>query len=91
MHVIYWNELAIKDLISIGTHIASGSPANAAKLIHLIEGKVKPLADYPFRGHEGRKSGTRELLVHKHYVVVYRVLKEKVEILRVKHTAQQWP
>lgn len=91
MHVIHWSELAINDLINIGKHIAKDSPASAEKMIDLIEDKVKPLADYPLRGHEGRKSGTHELLVHRHYFVVYRVRVKKIDILRVKHTARQWP
>jgi plasmid stabilization system protein ParE len=31
------------------------------------------------------------MVVHPHYIVIYRVQKETVEILRVKHTAQRWP
>ena len=30
-------------------------------------------------------------MAHVSYVVIYRVLVKTVEILRVKHTAQQWP
>jgi len=38
----------------------------------------------------GRKRGTYELVAHESYVVIYRVLAKDVEILRIKHTAQQW-
>jgi toxin ParE1/3/4 len=30
-------------------------------------------------------------VTHESYVVIYRVLTKKIEILRVKNTAQQWP
>ncbi|HAT31432.1 MAG TPA: hypothetical protein DCW29_11450 [Janthinobacterium sp.] len=43
MHVIHWKKQAINDLIKIGQHIAKDSPANAGKMIDLIEGKVTPL------------------------------------------------
>jgi plasmid stabilization system protein ParE len=35
----------------------------------------------------------RELVVHRNYIIFYRVLSDAriVEILRVKHTAQQAP
>lgn len=52
---------------------------------------MKPLASHPQLGRTGRKHGTYGLVAHESYVVIYRVLANKVEILRVKHTAQQWP
>lgn len=91
MHAIHWKKQAINDLIKIGLHIARDSPVSAAKMIDLIEAKVKPLASHPQLGRTGRKHGTYELVAHESYVVIYRVLANKVEILRVKHTAQQWP
>lgn len=91
MHVIHWKKQAINDLIKIGQHIARDSPTNAGKLIDLIEGKVMALASHPRLGRNGRKRGTCELVAHEHYVVIYRVLDKKIEVLRVKHTAQQWP
>lgn len=91
MHVLHWKKQAIDDLIKIGQYIAKDSPTNAAKMIDLIEGKVTPLATHPWIGRAGRKRGTYELVVHEHYLVIYRVLARKIEILRVKHTAQQWP
>ena len=60
-------------------------------MIDLIEDKVTPLATHPRIGHTGRKRGTYELVAHESDVVIYRVLVKKIEILRIKHTAQQWP
>jgi len=91
VHVIHWKKQAINDLIKIGTTIAKDSPTNADKMVDLIEAQVMPLASHPEIGRAGRKRGTRELVAHESYVVIYRVLTRKVEILRVKHTAQQWP
>lgn len=91
MHVIHWKKQAINDLIRIGQHIAKDSPASAGEMIDLIENKVIPLAAHPHIGRTGRKRGTHELVAHESYVVIYRVLTKKIEILRVKHTAQQWP
>lgn len=91
MHVVHWKQQAINDLIRIGQHIAKDSPANAGTMIDLIEGKVTLLAAHPRIGRTGRKRGTYELVPHESYVVIYRVLSKKIEILRVKHTARQWP
>ncbi|HAT31431.1 MAG TPA: hypothetical protein DCW29_11445 [Janthinobacterium sp.] len=49
------------------------------------------LAAHPHIGRTGRKRGTYELVAHESYVVIYRVLAKKIDVLRVKHTAQQWP
>ncbi|WP_143290560.1 type II toxin-antitoxin system RelE/ParE family toxin, partial [Burkholderia pseudomallei] len=39
----------------------------------------------------GRVSGTREMVVHHNYIVVYSIDAEVVEILNVKHARQRWP
>ena len=83
--------MAINDLIKVGLAIAEDSPINAGEMVNLIESKVTSLAKHPDIGRVGRKRGTRELVVHESYVVIYREVATKVEILRVKHTAQQWP
>ncbi|HHI2105244.1 TPA: type II toxin-antitoxin system RelE/ParE family toxin [Escherichia coli] len=46
----------------------------------------------PYKGRSGRVEGTRELVVHPHFVLVYEVDSQwgKVYILRVLHTAQKW-
>lgn len=88
---IFWKKQAISDLVKIARHIALDSPANAEKTVDLIESKVGPLASHPEMGRTGRKPGTRELVAHENYIVIYRVTPEQVEILRVKHVAQRWP
>jgi toxin ParE1/3/4 len=88
VHVIHWKRQAINDLIKIGQHFAKDSPANAEKMVDLIEGKVSPLAMHPHIGRSGRKRDTYELVAHENYIVIYRVLARKIEVLRVKHTAQ---
>ena len=60
-------------------------------MMDLIDDKVTPLAIHPRIGRTGRKRGTYELVAHQHDVVIYRVLAETIEVLRVKHSAQQWP
>jgi plasmid stabilization system protein ParE len=35
--------------------------------------------------------GTRELVLHRHYLAFYRVRGEEVHILTVLRTARQWP
>ena len=91
MHVILWKKQAINDLTRIAKTIAEDSPITADKMLDRIEAQVTPLAAHPEMGCTGRKRGTRELVAHESYVVIYRVLSAMVEVLRAKHSAQQCP
>jgi toxin ParE1/3/4 len=57
----------------------------------VIEGAVQPLAEHPYLFRPGRVPGTRELIAHPNYLVVYRVTAEQVEIVSVLHVRQQYP
>jgi addiction module RelE/StbE family toxin len=89
--MLVWKPLALNDRERIMDHIAQDNPQAALDLDALIEQKADTLIAHPAVGRVGRKRGTRELVAHHHYIVIYRVQGEIVEILRVKHTAQQWP
>ena len=41
-------------------------------------------------GRKGRQAGTRELVAHPNYIVVYDVTGDMVRVLRVLHAARQW-
>jgi plasmid stabilization system protein ParE len=49
------------------------------------------LADHPPLGKSGRIPGTRELIPHESYSLVYEVDGETVWILALLHTARLWP
>jgi plasmid stabilization system protein ParE len=51
---------------------------------------MRGLTEEPHRGRAGRWPNTRELVVRP-YVIPYRVKGETVEILRVFHSAREWP
>ena len=59
--------------------------------ISIYEG-VGALVKFPERGRQGRKPGTRELILSGlPYLAIYRLRGDAVEILRVLHGAQTWP
>ncbi|WP_354043151.1 type II toxin-antitoxin system RelE/ParE family toxin [Devosia sp. UYZn731] len=37
------------------------------------------------------RCGTRELVVHPNYIVVYRVLTDQIDIVSVLHARQEYP
>lgn len=93
---IVWRPMAEADLDNIIDYIAQDNPTGAESFGQELRGKTLPLAQNPRMGRTGRPglpAFMRELVAHRHYIVFYRVLDEArtVEILRVKHTAQQTP
>ena len=63
----------------------------ALALDELISKKLAQLVDHPELGRSGRLLGTRELVIHKNYVVIYDLAETEVRILRVLHSTRQWP
>ena len=90
---IEWRPAALADLRAIVRYIGKDNPTRAKNFDKEIRGKVEPLAHHPEPGRSGRLEGIRELVIHPNYIVFYRVLTElrTVQVLRVKHAAQQQP
>ena len=93
---IVWRPIAEADLDNIVDYIAQDNPTRAETFGQELRDKTLPLAQHPKMGRTGRPglpAFVRELVVHPNYIVFYRVLDDAgtVEILRVKHAAQQMP
>lgn len=93
---IVWRPMAEADLDNIIDYIAQDNPTRAEAFGQELRDKTLPLAQHPKMGRTGRPglpAFVRELVTHRNYIVFYRVLDDAgtVEILRVKHAAQQTP
>ena len=88
---VKWTSKALANLGLIAEHIAKDKPDRAQSFVQEIRQKTNLLAHFSSAGRAGRVAGTRELVVHKNYIVAYRVKGEDVQILRVHHTAQKYP
>lgn len=88
---IEWREAARADLWAIIDYISDDNPDAAQQLKDDIQARVEKLAAHPRLYRAGRVAGTREMVVRASYVVVYAEGHRAVTILRVLHTAQQWP
>lgn len=86
-----WKKQAQADLFAIVDFISDDNPEAAQTLKNEIEEKTEKLREFPDLYKLGRKRGTREMVAHKNYIVIYRVTNNQIEVLRVKHSAQQWP
>nr|WP_298137998.1 type II toxin-antitoxin system RelE/ParE family toxin [Acidiferrobacter sp.] len=88
---LFWTPEATQDRDEIYDHIEADNPAVALALDELFAEKAGLLVDHPDLGRPGRITGTRELVTHHNYVLIYDVAGNLVRVLRVLHAARQWP
>ena len=86
-----WKPAAIADRKSITAYIAQDNPRAAIDMGDLLIQKAAQLDQHPMLGRVGRVKGTRELVAHPNYILIYRIVGKVAEVLRVKHAAQKWP
>jgi len=86
-----WTYFAQADRAGIYDYIDLDNPQAAAALDERFRSAASRLAKFPKIGRPGRVEGTRELVVHKHYILLYDIEGETVRILRVLHTSRRWP
>lgn len=86
---VKWLRRALKDLSAIVAWIERDNPRAAQVLMKSVRRKTKRLADFPFIGPPGAYGDIRELVVHKNYLISYRVRRNAVEIIQVWHIAQK--
>lgn len=88
---LVWTRPATADRREIRTYIAQDNPVAALAIDELFTEKASRLVDQANIGRPGRVSGTRELVAHKNYILIYDVVGNLVRVLRVLHAARQWP
>lgn len=75
-----------EDLIAIWNHIAAESSKAADRVLSTIEAKCDRLRDFPLIGpsRDDLRPGFR-MLVADEYVILYRAMRDRIEIIRVLH------
>jgi toxin ParE1/3/4 len=87
-----WTEEAADDLQRIADYLLIHAPGRAPELLRVIYDAPSTLLTFPNRGRPGKREGTRELvLTPLPYIVVYKVLGDVIFVVRILHSAQQWP
>ena len=89
--ILRWRPASPDDREAIMQHIETDNPQAAVDLDNAFEAKADKAKENPLMYRQGRVPGTREIVVHTNYVMVYRIVDDAVEVLRVLHAAQQWP
>jgi plasmid stabilization system protein ParE len=72
--------------------ISEDNPSAARRVGRTIYEGVAALRNFPNRGRLGVVPGTRELVFAPlPYIAVYEIVENQAFILRIRHTAQNWP
>ena len=82
---------AQQDRADIWDYIAADNPRAALRMDLLFSDAAARLAAYPKMAKAGRIAGTRELIPHESYRLVYEIDGTTVWVLALVHTARQWP
>ncbi|CDG85808.1 type II toxin-antitoxin system RelE/ParE family toxin [Janthinobacterium agaricidamnosum] len=88
---VQWHPNARAKLAAILEYIAEHNDVAASALQADIERAASRLQQHPCLYRRGRVAGTREIVVHPHYVLVYRIRPSVIEIIAVLHSRQQYP
>lgn len=88
---VIWTPEALQDRADIWDYIVADNPRAAVHMDELFSAAAGRLADYPKVGRPGKIEGTRELVPHESYRLVYEISGETVWVLALVHTARQWP
>lgn len=89
---VEWAPRAASDLYRIGIHIAHHNPASAERIVRTIYDGCNALYLFPGQSRVSRMPRRRDLVFAPlPYIAVYRVRETQVEILRIYHSARDWP
>jgi addiction module RelE/StbE family toxin len=84
---VVWSRRAIADLETIREYISQFNPLAAQRVAQRLYAAGKSLSDFPERGRPIGKR--RELVIVRPYIIRYRVFQSRVEILAIRHGAQE--
>jgi toxin ParE1/3/4 len=86
---VVWTRRSLADLARIADRIAQDKPLAAHAFVEDVREKVARLQSFPLLGRTSPYDDARELVVHRNYLVTYRVRLGEVQVLQVWHVARQ--
>lgn len=88
---VVWTPEAEQDRDEVWEYIAADSAPAAARMDELFSDAAAQLSDFPELGRPGKVAGTRELIPHENYRLVYEIDGDTVWTLALVHTARLRP
>lgn len=88
---VRWSDGADQDREDIVGYIWLDNPSAARRVDAMFDDATSRLSKFPRLGKDGAIPGTRELLPHPNYRLVYQIRDAEIIVLALIHTARQWP
>ena len=88
---VVWTSQALQDRVDILEYISEDNPLAAVRLDEFFSDSAKRLAAHPKLGRAGKIPGTREVIAHESYRLIYEINGDIVWMLALVHTSRQWP
>jgi plasmid stabilization system protein ParE len=85
---VRWSRAAFLDISRIYDYVALFNPAAAMRLAARLDEAAGELELFPHRGRPAGKPNRRELTIVPPYILTYEVRNDLVEVLGVRHGAQ---
>ena len=91
--IVIWTPEAEQDRADIWDYIAADNPGAAVRMDELFSDAAARLAAHPKMGKAVKIAGTRELIPHENYRLVYEVdeTAQIIWVLALVHVARLWP
>ena len=91
MRTVVWSSKALDDVDRMVAYISADNRRAALQLADRIEESVRPAAHFPEMFRNGRLKGTREIVAHPNYIVVYRITAKHIIVTAVVHSKRKYP
>ena len=88
---IIWTPTAAQDRADIWDYLHAVNPQAAIDMDNRFKNAIARIAQHPESGPVGIIAGTRELIPHQSYRVVYEQGPVAIWILALVHSSRQWP
>jgi addiction module RelE/StbE family toxin len=87
--LVIWSPTALRQIARIHDYLAEFNPRAAGDVVRTLIQSGDRLAEFPHQGRAVRGTPARELVTSYPYIIRYRITRDTVRILRVRHAARR--
>lgn len=86
---VVWSPSALREVARVFDYLVDFNPRAARDVSAALIKAGDSLANFPHRGRPVPKTEMRELVTTYPYIIRYRIARDEVRILRVRHTSRR--